>query len=66
MLSLRRMDVFPADDLGLLVGLQLLKGLDSRPTPKQAREMAEHWNPWRNIGAIFLWDYYHHCISVQK
>ncbi|RZP86060.1 DNA-3-methyladenine glycosylase family protein [Vibrio vulnificus] len=36
MFSLGRLDVFPADDLGLLVGLQLLKGLDSRPTPKQA------------------------------
>jgi len=66
MFSLGRMDVFPADDLGILVGLQLLKELDRRPTPKQAREMVEHWTPWRSIGAIFLWHYYHHCISTQK
>ncbi|MDB1126005.1 DNA-3-methyladenine glycosylase family protein [Vibrio algarum] len=64
MFSLGRMDVFPADDLGLLVGLQLMKGLDSRPTPKQAREMVKHWTPWRSIGALFLWHYYHHHIST--
>ncbi|MGF1763257.1 DNA-3-methyladenine glycosylase family protein [Aliivibrio kagoshimensis] len=64
--SLGRMDVFPSDDLGLLVGLQLLKGLNSRPTPKQACEMVEHWAPSRSIGAIFLWHYYHHCISIQE
>lgn len=64
MFSLGRMDVFPADDLGLIVGLQLLKGLDGRPTPKQAREMVEHWAPWRSIGALFLWHYYHHHTST--
>lgn len=57
--SLGRMDVFPADDLGLLVGLQRLKGLDSRPTPKQAREMVQHWAPYRSVAAVFLWHYYH-------
>ena len=60
MFSLGRMDIFPADDLGILVGLQLLKGLDNRPTPKQAREMTEHWAPHRSIGALCLWHYYHH------
>jgi DNA-3-methyladenine glycosylase II len=66
MFSLGRMDVFPADDLGLLVGLQHLKALDRKPTPKQARQMVEHWAPWRSLGALFLWHYYHHNISTQK
>jgi len=60
MFSLGRMDIFPADDLGILVGLQLLKGLDSKPTAKQAREMVAHWAPWRSAGALCLWHYYHH------
>lgn len=66
MFSLGRMDIFPADDLGILVGLQRLKGLDRKPTPKQARELVAHWSPWRSIGALFLWHYYHHCTSTQK
>jgi DNA-3-methyladenine glycosylase II len=66
MFSLERQDVFPADDLGLLVALGQLKGLTERPTPKQAREMVSHWTPWRSIGALFLWQYYHQDNSVQK
>ncbi|MEM7293998.1 MAG: DNA-3-methyladenine glycosylase 2 family protein, partial [Pseudomonadota bacterium] len=38
MFSLDRRDVFPADDLALLVALQKLKRMRARPTPKQARE----------------------------
>ncbi len=66
MFSLGRLDVFPADDLGLLVALGQLKGLPERPTAKQAREMVSHWTPWRSIGSLFLWQYYHQRNSVQK
>jgi len=59
MFSLRRADIFPADDLALLAALGRLKGLDARPTPKQARELTAHWSPWRSVGALFLWHYYH-------
>lgn len=59
MFSLGRHDVFPADDLGLLMGLKELKGLEQKPTSKHAREMVEHWTPWRSVGALFLWHYYH-------
>ncbi|WP_413283633.1 DNA-3-methyladenine glycosylase family protein [Vibrio sp. MA40-2] len=57
--SLGRTDIFPADDLGILIGLQRLKQLDYRPTPTQARELVSHWTPWRSIGSLFLWNYYH-------
>ncbi len=57
--SMGRKDVFPADDLGVLVGLKQLKGLAEKPTAKQAREIVNHWAPWRSIGALFLWHYYH-------
>ncbi|HEY5717375.1 MAG TPA: DNA-3-methyladenine glycosylase 2 family protein, partial [Motiliproteus sp.] len=33
--------------------------LDVKPTPKQARLLTAHWAPWRSVGALFLWHYYH-------
>ncbi|WP_447046011.1 DNA-3-methyladenine glycosylase family protein [Vreelandella sp. H-I2] len=58
MFSLKRPDVFPADDLALRVALGRLKGMDDKPTPKQARQLVEHWAPWRSVGSLFLWHYY--------
>jgi len=58
MLSFRRRDVFPAGDLALRSSLGMLKGLDEKPTPKQALELVEHWSPWRSVGSLFLWHYY--------
>lgn len=58
MFSLGRRDVFPADDLAIQVALGRLKGLDKKPTPKQARDLIEHWSPWRSVGSLFLWHYY--------
>ncbi|MWJ28106.1 DNA-3-methyladenine glycosylase 2 family protein [Halomonas sp. ZH2S] len=58
MFSLRRTDIFPADDLALRVALGRLKGMDDKPTPQQARQLVEHWAPWRSVGSLFLWHYY--------
>lgn len=58
MFSLRRRDVFPAGDLALRSSLGILKDLDGKLTPKQARELVEHWSPWRSVGSLFLWHYY--------
>ncbi|AVI61956.1 DNA-3-methyladenine glycosylase family protein [Halomonas sp. GFAJ-1] len=58
MFSLQRPDIFPADDLALRVALGRLKGMDNKPTPKQARQLVEHWAPWRSVGSLFLWHYY--------
>jgi len=59
MFSLQRQDVFPSGDLALLVAIQKLKGLDEKPTPKEAQKIIAHWSPWRSIGSLFLWHYYH-------
>lgn len=56
--ALGRADVFPADDLGLQVGMQRLKRLDARPNRKAMDALAEPWRPLRGCGAIFLWHYY--------
>lgn len=58
MFSLKRRDIFPADDLALQVALQKLKELPHRPTAKQARQLTEHWSPYRSVGSLFLWHYY--------
>lgn len=58
MFSLKRVDIFPANDLALQVALQNLKQLQSRPTPKIARQLVEKWSPWRSAGSLFLWHYY--------
>ena len=57
--SLGRPDIFPADDLALQIALARLKGLEVKPTPKAARALTQHWQPYRSAGALFLWHYYH-------
>jgi DNA-3-methyladenine glycosylase II len=56
--ALGRADIFPADDLGLQVGMQRLKRLAARPNRKAMDGLAEPWRPLRGCGAIFLWHYY--------
>ena len=57
--SLRRPDILPAHDLGLIVAAQRMKRLKTRPTPKKLREIAEPWRPFRSYAARMLWHYYH-------
>jgi DNA-3-methyladenine glycosylase II len=56
--ALGRADIFPADDLGLQVGMQKLKRLEARPNRRAMDVLVEHWRPVRGCGAIFLWHYY--------
>ena len=58
MFSLGRRDIFPTDDLALQVALGRLKGLDKRPTAKEARALTESWAPYRSAASLFLWHYY--------
>ncbi|MGO1120334.1 DNA-3-methyladenine glycosylase family protein [Rhodovibrionaceae bacterium A322] len=55
--SYGRPDVWPADDVGLMIGAQRLKNLPERPNAKAMRELAEAWRPWRSVAARVLW----HC-----
>ena len=57
--SLRRPDVLPAQDLGLIIAAQRMKRLKERPSPKQLREIAEPWRPYRSYASRMLWHYYH-------
>lgn len=53
-----RADVWPAGDLAVQVALGRLKELETRPSEKVARTLAESWRPHRGAAAIFLWHHY--------
>jgi DNA-3-methyladenine glycosylase II len=55
MFRLRRLDVFPADDLGLVKAAQQLYGLRQRPTRQRLLRLADAWRPYRSVAAWYLW-----------
>lgn len=55
MFRLKRPDIFPADDLGLIKGAQKVYGLRQRPTKQRLLKMAEAWRPYRSVAAWYLW-----------
>jgi DNA-3-methyladenine glycosylase II len=57
-----RADVFPAGDLAVLVELGRLMGLESKPSEKQLRELAERWRPYRGAAAILAWHSYNSTV----
>jgi DNA-3-methyladenine glycosylase II len=56
--ALGRPDVWPADDLALMLAVQRLKRLQDRPDRARMRIVAEPWRPWRAVAARLLWHYY--------
>ena len=52
---LGRMDVFPADDLGLVKAVQRTYGLRKRPSRDRLMKIAEPWRPYRSVAAWYLW-----------
>lgn len=56
--ALRRPDLWPVDDLGVMLGYAALKNLPT-PVPKKAMLVAgEALRPWRSVAARLLWHYY--------
>lgn len=62
LMALRRLDVWPKDDLALAVAAQRVKGLASRPTPDVLERIGASWRPWRAVAARQLW---HHYLSER-
>jgi DNA-3-methyladenine glycosylase II len=58
MFALGRADVFAPGDLALQEAARVLFDLESRPSEKALRAMAEAWSPWRAVAARLLWAYY--------
>jgi DNA-3-methyladenine glycosylase II len=57
-----RSDVFPAGDLAVMVELGRLMELDTKPSEKQLREIAERWRPYRGAAAILAWHSYNSTV----
>jgi len=55
MFQLRRLDVWPVDDLGVRQGYGLAWKLDPPPTPKQLEPLGEPFRPYRSIVARYCW-----------
>jgi DNA-3-methyladenine glycosylase II len=58
--ALGRPDIWPAQDLGLQIGLQRLKSLPARPEAPTLRAIGEAWRPWRSVAACLIWQHYLH------
>ena len=55
MFRLRRPDVLPVDDLGIVNAIQRLYGLRKRPKPDRIRKIGEAWRPYRTVACWYLW-----------
>ena len=55
MFRLRRPDVLPVDDLGIVTAIQRLYRLRTRPKPDRIRRLAEPWRPYRTVACWYLW-----------
>ena len=55
MFRLRRPDVLPVDDLGIVTAIQRLYRLRKKPKPDRIRRIAEPWRPYRTVACWYLW-----------
>ncbi len=55
MFQLRRLDVWPVDDLGVRQGYGLAWKLDPPPTAKQLEPLGDRFRPYRSIVARYCW-----------
>lgn len=55
MFALGRLDILPADDLGLRYAVQQCYRLDAAPPAKALRALGEPWRPYRSVASWYLW-----------
>jgi DNA-3-methyladenine glycosylase II len=55
MFRLRRPDVLPVDDLGIVTAIMRLYGLRKKPKADRIRTIAEPWRPYRSVACWYLW-----------
>ena len=53
-----RVDIWPAGDLAVQIELGRILGLETRPSERLTRELAEPWRPHRGALAVFMWHHY--------
>ena len=55
MFELRRLDVWPVDDLGVRQGYGSAWGLDQAPTAKELGPLGDRFRPYRSVVARYCW-----------
>jgi DNA-3-methyladenine glycosylase II len=55
MFRLRRPDVLPVDDLGIVNAIHRLYKLRKRPSADRIRKIGEAWRPYRTVACYYLW-----------
>jgi 3-methyladenine DNA glycosylase/8-oxoguanine DNA glycosylase len=55
MFRLRRPDVLPVDDLGIVNAIQRLYKLRKKPKADRIRKIGEAWRPFRTVACWYLW-----------
>ena len=55
MFELRRLDVWPIDDLGVRQGYGVAWGFDPPPTAKELAPLGDRFRPYRSIVARYCW-----------
>ncbi len=55
MFQLRRLDVWPVDDLGVRKGYGMAWGMPGMPTPKELAVLGEPLRPYRSVAAWYCW-----------
>jgi DNA-3-methyladenine glycosylase II len=53
--NLKRPDVLPLDDIGLLRAISINYYSGEKVTRAEAREVAENWAPYRTVATWYLW-----------
>ena len=52
---LKRPDVFPLDDLGIVKGVQRVYGFRQPPSRARMLKIADAWRPYRTVASWYLW-----------
>jgi DNA-3-methyladenine glycosylase II len=55
MFRLRRPDVLPVDDLGIVNAIHRLYKLRKKPTADRILKLGEVWRPYRTVACYYLW-----------
>ena len=55
MFRLRRPDVLPVGDLGIMTAIQRLYGLRRKPKATRIMKIGDAWRPYRTIACWYLW-----------
>jgi 3-methyladenine DNA glycosylase/8-oxoguanine DNA glycosylase len=56
MFELRRLDVWPIDDLGVRQGYGFAWSMSPAPTPKQLQPLGDRFRPYRSVVARYCWE----------